>query len=82
MAALQGAFHAEYSGLCAAEREEILIVFVKQGDIPVFQRLKLLRRSVSAVIYRWERGETLFSSSVLLNLWYIRSVESNLDIGI
>lgn len=36
MAALQGAFHAEYSGLCAAEREEILIVFVKQGDVPVF----------------------------------------------
>ena len=30
--------------------EEILIVFVKQGDVPVFQRLKLLRRSVSAVI--------------------------------
>lgn len=57
-------------------------------------------------VYRWERGETLFSSSVLLNLGYIfgvtcdwlvcrsddpyktvdevdiRSVESNLDIGI
>lgn len=57
-------------------------------------------------VYRWERGETLFSSSVLLNLRYIfgvtcdwlvcrsddpyktvdevdiRSVESNLDIGI
>ena len=57
-------------------------------------------------VYRWERGETLFSSSVLLNLgdifgvtcdWLvcrsddpyktvdgvdIRSVESNLDIGI
>ena len=57
-------------------------------------------------VYRWERGETLLSSSVLLNLGYIfgvtcdwlvcrsddpyktvdgvdiRSVESNLDIGI